>query len=45
MNHNKCDRNPLAVEPNNYLTEIVNYYLVYDSAVWSLNRNNDAYLE
>ena len=33
----KFDKDPLAVEQNNYLTEIVNIYIVYDLAVWPQN--------
>ena len=30
----KFDKDLLAVEQNNYLTKIVNVYIVYDLAVW-----------
>ena len=30
----KFDKNPLAVEQNNYLTKIVNVYIVYDLEAW-----------
>ena len=30
----KFDTNPLAVEQNNYVTEIVNIYIVYDLDAW-----------
>ena len=33
----KFDKDPLAVEQSNYLTEIVNIYIVYDLAVWPQN--------
>ena len=31
----KFDKGPLAVEQNNYLTKIVNLYIVYDLDAWS----------
>ena len=30
----KFDKEPLAVEQNNYLTKIVNVYIVYDLDAW-----------
>ena len=30
----KADKEPLAVEQNNYLTKIVNIYIVYDLDPW-----------
>ena len=36
----KFDKDPLAVEKNNYLTKIVNVYIVYDLAAWSRNPPN-----
>ena len=30
----KFDKDPLAVEQNNYLTKIVNVFIVYDSDAW-----------
>ena len=33
----KFDKDPLAVEQNNYLTKVVNAYIVYDLNVWPLN--------
>ena len=30
----KADKEPLAVEQNNYLTKIVNIYIVYDLGPW-----------
>ena len=30
----KCDKDPLAVEQNNYLTKIVNFYIVCDLEAW-----------
>ena len=30
----KFDQDPLAVEQNNYLTEFVNVYIVYDLEAW-----------
>ena len=37
----KFDKNPLAAEQNNYLTRIVNVYIVYDLAAWSRNPTNN----
>ena len=33
----KFDKVPLAVEQNNYLSEIVNVYIVYDLDAWPRN--------
>ena len=33
----KFDKDPLAIEQNNYLTKIVNIYLVYDLDAWPRN--------
>ena len=30
----KFDKDPLTVEQNNYLTKIVNVYIVYDLDAW-----------
>ena len=37
----KFDKDPQAIEQNNYLTKIVNVYIVYDFAAWPeiLHRN------
>ena len=37
----KFDKDPLAVEQNNYLTKIVNIYIVYDLAAWTRNPINN----
>ena len=37
----KFDKDPLAVEQNNYLTKIVNVYIVYDLAAWTRNPTNN----
>ena len=37
----KFDKDPLPVEQNNYLTKIVNVYIVYDLASWSRNHTNN----
>ena len=34
-------KDPLAVEQNNYLSEIVNIYTFYDLDVWSRNPTNN----
>ena len=36
----KVDKDPLAVEQNNYLTKIVNFYIVYDLEACPRNPNN-----
>ena len=33
----KFDKDPLAVEQNNYLTKILNIYIVHDSGSWPRN--------
>ena len=37
----KFDKDPLAVEQNNYLTKIVNVYIVYHLVTWPRNPIND----
>ena len=37
----KIDKDPLAVEQNNYVTKIVNAYIVYDLYVWPRNPTNN----
>ena len=37
----KSDKDPLAVEQNNYLTKIVNVYIVYELAAWPRNPTNN----
>ena len=37
----KFDKNPLVVEQNNYLTKILNLYIVYDLAAWPRNPSNN----
>ena len=37
----KFDKYLLAVEQNNYLTKIVNVYIVYDLAAWPRNLTNN----
>ena len=37
----KFDKDPLAVERGNYLTKIVNVYIVYDLDAWSRNPTNN----
>ena len=37
----KFDKDPLAVEQNNYLTKVVNVYIVYDLDVWPRNPTNN----
>ena len=36
----KFDKYPLAIPQNNYLTKIVNVYIVYDWDVWPRNLSN-----
>ena len=36
----KFDKDPLVLEQNNYLTKIVNVYVVYHLVVWSINPIN-----
>ena len=33
----KCDKDPLSVEQNNYLTKIVDFSIAYDLAAWPRN--------
>ena len=37
----KFDKGPLAVEQNNYLTKILNVYIVYDLDAWPRNPTNN----
>ena len=37
----KFDKDPLALEKNNYLTKIVNVYIVYDLDAWPRNPANN----
>ena len=37
----KFDKDHLAVEQNNYLTKIVNFYIVYDLDAWPRNPTNN----
>ena len=37
----KFDKDPLAVERNNYLTKKVSVYIVYDLAAWPRNLNKN----
>ena len=37
----KFDRDPLAVEQNNYATKIVNAYIAYDLDNWPRNPTNN----
>ena len=37
----KLDKDPLAVKQNNYLSKIVNDYIVYDLDAWSRNPTNN----
>ena len=37
----KIDKDPLAAEQNNYLSKIVNVYIVYDLHVWLRNPTNN----
>ena len=37
----KFDEDPLAIEQNNYLTKIVNIYIVYDLDAWPRNLTNN----
>ena len=45
----KLDKDPLALEQNNYLTKIVNVYIVYDLDAWprnpTISNSKIAYLE
>ena len=35
------DKDPLAVEKNNYLTKIINVYIVYELNTWPKNPTNN----
>ena len=37
----KFNKGPLAIEQDNYLTKIVNIYIVYDLVAWSRNPTNN----
>ena len=37
----KFDKDPLAVEKNNYASKIVNVYIVYDLDAWPRNSTNN----
>ena len=37
----KFDKDPLAVEQNNYLTKILNVYIVYDLSDWRRDPTNN----
>ena len=37
----KFDKDPSAVEQNNYLTKIENFYIVYDLDAWQKNPANN----
>ena len=37
----KFDKNPLAVEQNNYANNFVNVYIVYDLDAWPRNLTNN----
>ena len=37
----KFDKDPLALEQNNYLTKIVNFYIVYDLNDWPKDPTNN----
>ena len=41
MTRIKFDKDPLAVEQNNYATKIVNAYMVYDLDAWPKNPTNN----
>ena len=36
----KLDKDPLTIEHRNYLTKIVNFYIVYDLDAWPRNPSN-----
>ena len=38
----KFDKDPLAVEQNNYLSKIVNVYIVYDLDAWPRNPTSNS---
>ena len=37
----KLDKDPLAIEQDNYLIKIVSIYMIYDLAAWLRNTTND----
>ena len=37
----KFDKEPLGVEQNNYLTKIVNVFILYDLTTWPRNPTNN----
>ena len=37
----KFDKDPLAVEQDNYLTKIVSIYMIYDLGAWPRNTTNN----
>ena len=37
----KFDKDPLAVEQNNYVSKIVNVYIVFNLDAWPRNPTND----
>ena len=37
----KFDKDPLAVEQNNYVSKIANVYIVFDLDAWPKNPTND----
>ena len=37
----KLDKEPLSIKQNNYLTKIVNVYIVYDLVAWPRNPTNN----
>ena len=37
----KFDKDPLAIEQNNYVSKIVNVYIVFDLDAWPRNPTND----
>ena len=37
----KFDKDPLAVEQNNYVSKIINVYIVFDLDAWPRNPSND----
>ena len=37
----KLDKDPLAIEQDNYLIKIVSIYMIYDLAAWPRNTTND----
>ena len=41
----KFDKDPLAVEQNNYLSKLVNVFIVYDLDAWPRNATNNFKLE